>query len=190
MEITLIRHGKSEWQEQRWMRPAEFAEWVKAYDEHGICEDDKIPLLTLQKAKNANMVITSILRRAVHSAERLRPSCPVETSELFREVEMPIPFAHVNLIRLPTNIWLIFSRLCWLCGYNGNVESYWQAKQRAEKAAIVLCRYAKTYGNVVVIGHGWFHRLVGKQLRKQGWKRTTAESAKHWHAVSYTLYNK
>jgi broad specificity phosphatase PhoE len=190
MEITLIRHGKSQWQEHRWMRPTEFAKWVENYDAHRICENDEIPLATLEKVKNANVVITSTLPRAIHSTERLRPSCVIETNELFREVATPIPFSNIPFIALPTHTWLIFARICWLCGYACDVESYSHAKERAKKAADVLMEYARTYGTVAVVGHGWFNRLVGKQLQKKGWQRSTGESAKHWNAISYTFYNK
>lgn len=93
MEIILIRHGKSEWQENGWISPAELAGWIAAYDAHGICAHDLIPSLTLQKIKRANVLITSPLPRAIHSTKRLLPSCPVEQSELFREVDTPVPFA-------------------------------------------------------------------------------------------------
>jgi broad specificity phosphatase PhoE len=190
MNITLIRHGKSKWQTRGWMTGREFAEWVREYDKNGILDEDPIPVATLEMIKKASFVISSPLPRAVQSVERLRPSCNVEITEWMREVETPIPFAGARWLRLPTAVWLVLSRVCWLCGYSSGVESYKEAKKRAEYAADVLCQYAYRYGHIVVVGHGWFHRLVGTALKSKGWKQAASPSAKHWHAVLYTFYNK
>jgi broad specificity phosphatase PhoE len=190
MNITLIRHGKSKWQTRGWMTSRKFAEWVRAYDEHGICEEDKIPTATLEAMKKAELIISSPLPRALQSVKALRPSCHVEIVEWMREVDIPIPFAGVRWLRLPTAVWLVFSRVCWLYGYSSSgVESYQEAKKRAKYAADVLCQYANRYGSIVVVGHGWFNRFVGAALKKKGWKPTASPSAKHWHAVLYTFYN-
>ncbi|WP_232223906.1 histidine phosphatase family protein [Anoxybacteroides tepidamans] len=149
--------------------------------------DDPIPTVTTQKAQSANVLITSTLRRAIHSVELLAPAGIVETSELFREVDMPVPLAGARFVRLPQGLWLVLARLCWLCGYSKGVESYAEAVARAEKASLVLIEYAQAYGKVAVVGHGWFHRLVGKQLEKKGWTCTTKQSSAHWHACSYTF---
>jgi broad specificity phosphatase PhoE len=190
MNITLIRHGKSKWQTRGWMNAKEFAKWVRAYDEHGIMEEDPIPAATLEMIKKASLFISSPLPRAVQSVKVLRPSCNVEIAGWMREVDTPIPFAGVRWLRLPTAVWLVLSRVCWLCGYSSGVESYREAKKRAEYAADMLCEYANRYGHIVVVGHGWFHRFVGTALKKKGWKQTAPSSAKHWHAVLYTFYNK
>ncbi|AEH47582.1 phosphoglycerate kinase [Parageobacillus thermoglucosidasius] len=190
MYITLIRHGRSKWQMRGWMTGCEFAEWVKAYDAHGILEEDKIPEASLETVKKAALVISSPLPRAVQSVERLQPFCHVAIAEWMREVDTPIPFANVRWFCLPVSVWLVFSRICWLCGYSLDVESYREAKRRAEFAADMLCEYAERYGHIVAVGHGWFHRLVSAALKKKGWKRTASPSAKHWHAVLYTFYNK
>ncbi|ANB59973.1 histidine phosphatase family protein [Anoxybacteroides amylolyticum] len=167
MEIILIRHGKSAWQKSGWINPAQFAQWIAAYDAHGISVDDPIPELTVQKMKQANVVITSPLPRALHSVQRLLPACLVEENELFREVDTPIAFLHLHFLRLPVQLWLIFARLCWFLGYVRGVESYAQAVTRAQKACDLLMEYSEKYGTVAVVGHGWFHRFVGKQLEKK-----------------------
>jgi len=187
VEIILIRHGKSAWRKRGWLTPAQFAQWVAAYAAHGISVADPIPERTLQKIKQANIVITSSLPRALCSVQRLLPACLVEENELFREVDTPIPFLHLHFLRLPVQLWLIFARLCWFLGYARGVESRQQAIIRAEKARDLLIPYAEKYGTVAVVGHGWFHRLVGKELEKSGWKRTVSRRTAHWYACSYTV---
>lgn len=67
------------------------------------------------------------------------------------------------------------------------MSNRYQAIIRAEKARDLLIQYAEKYGTVAVVGHGWFHRLVGKELEKSGWKRTVSRRTAHWHACSYTV---
>jgi broad specificity phosphatase PhoE len=184
MEITLIRHGKSQWKEGGWFAPAEFAKWIREYDSHGVCEEDVIPQDTFEKVKKAKWLIASSLPRAVHSANLLKPSCPMEINHLFREVETPVPLANLPL-KLPVNAWLILARIFWLCGYAGNVESYREAKQRAKLAADHLCEYALEHGHVAVIGHGWFNRFLGGELMRRKWKVERNVSFQHWQAITY-----
>ncbi|MGP3608415.1 histidine phosphatase family protein [Anoxybacteroides rupiense] len=186
MEITLIRHGKSVWQEKkRWINSAQFSQWIAAYDAAGICQDHLPPSETLKKARKASVFITSALPRAVQSAEHLSPLCAVEKNELFREAELPVPFSSIRFLRLPVSLWLVLARICWFCGYSPGVESYSQAVVRAERASQLLVEYAKLHETVVVVGHSWFHKLVGRQLIKKGWKCCTSKSTSYWHACTY-----
>jgi broad specificity phosphatase PhoE len=184
MEITLIRHGKSQWQEGGWLGPTEFTEWIKRYDLHGVCEEDAIPQVTIEKVKEAKWLVASTLPRAIHSTHLLKPSCPIEVNDLFCEVEMPVPFVNQPL-KLPVNAWLMIARILWLCGYARNVESYNEAKQRAKLAADLLCVYAQQHRNVVVVGHGWFNCILGRELKRRKWKIERSASFRHWQAVTY-----
>ena len=51
MEISLIRHGKSEWNEHMPITCQEFANWVEQYDYMGVVEELIYPLDSLKKIK-------------------------------------------------------------------------------------------------------------------------------------------
>jgi broad specificity phosphatase PhoE len=95
MAITLVRHGKSLWVENKRITCQEFKNWVENYDGNGVFEEKSYPLETLNKVNSANIVITSDLKRAVESAKFLNPNLPAVSIPLFREPEIPIPLTRL-----------------------------------------------------------------------------------------------
>ena len=66
-------------------------------------------------------------------------------------------------------------------------ESLAEAKQRARNASERLpVKYAEEHGSVVLVGHGFFNRLIAIELKKMGWKGKRKATAKHWHCTSYS----
>lgn len=72
MEISLIRHGKSQCTENNRITCKEFESWVREYDYNGVFEENSYPSETLNKITKANIIITSDLKRAVDSAKLLK----------------------------------------------------------------------------------------------------------------------
>lgn len=169
MEITLIRHGKSLWTENKPITCREFKVWVEKYDSHGVFEEESYPLETLEKLDAANIVFTSDLKRAIESAKFLNPNLQIISDSLFRETELPIPLAKLWELKLNASIWAVILRYLWFCGYSNGCESLKDAKRRAEKASKLLVKYANEHKNVVLVGHGFFNMLIGKELKKMGW---------------------
>lgn len=186
MEIVLVRHGKSLWMENKPIMCQEFKNWVEKYDEHGVVEEKAYPEETLQKARAAKMVFTSDLKRAVASAKLLTPNTALVSHSLFRETELPIPSLELGGLKLRANIWAVVLRCLWFGGYSKGCESLGDAGKRAEKAAARLVEYAKEYHTVVLVGHGFFNRLIGKELLKMGWTSKGRTSSKHWASTPYS----
>lgn len=186
MEISLIRHGKSTQTETSWITCSEFTNWVNKYDENGVFEEDSYPLETLQSVTKANSVVTSDLRRAVHSASLLNPDMNVVADSIFREIELPSPSARFLGIKLHPNVWSVVLRLLWLCGYSKKCESFRQAKQRARKATENLTTLAQEHSSVVLVGHGFFNLFIALELQRHGWKGKRKTSLKHWIATTYS----
>lgn len=187
MEITLVRHGKSLLVENKPITCQEFKNWVKKYDDHGVFEEESYPTETLEKIGTANIVITSDLKRAVESAKFLNPNLPTISDPLFRETELPIPSTSLWGLKLNPSILAIILRCLWFSGYSNGCESLKDAKIRAEKASKFLVNCAMEHNNVVLVGHGFFNMLIGKELKKIGLNGKKKTSSKHWESTTYSF---
>lgn len=187
MEITLIRHGKSKHIENNIVTCEEFVEWVEKYDASGVFEENDYPPETLEKIATASIVITSDLTRSVESANLIIQNrhIRVVTDALFRETELPVPSRNLKFKMRP-NSWAVIFRCLWFCGYARDCESLLEAKQRAKKASERLVKYAEEHRSVVLVGHGFFNRLIAVELIKMGWKGKRKATAKHWYCSTYS----
>lgn len=188
MEISLIRHGKSKLTENDTITCLEFKQWVEKYDNHGVFEESTYPSETVEKVVNAKIVVTSNLERSIKSARLLNPEVKIISDPLFRETGLPTCSKKLLNIKLRPSIWAVILRLLWLCGYSNECESITNAKFRAKKASQQLIDYANEYKLIVLVGHGFFNRLIAKELQKKGWKGKRKTGAKHWNCTTYSLF--
>ncbi|MCM3163966.1 histidine phosphatase family protein [Metabacillus litoralis] len=186
MEITLIRHGRSQLDAKKSITFQEFLDWVNQYNSRGVVEETHYPQEAVKKMNEANLVITSDLKRSIDSAYLLRKNVKAISSSLFRELELPVTTKSFPSIKLSSDTWAVLLRILWFSGYSANCESYKSAKQRAELAANKIMELTTKHQNVVLIGHGFFNRLLAKELQNKGWKRKTKITAKHWGAITFT----
>ncbi len=76
-------------------------------------------------------------------------------------------------------MWGVLSRLAWWFGYDGGGESRRMAEMRAARAASRLEKLASE-GPVLVCAHGWFNRMIGRELRRRGWRRVYDGGDRYW----------
>jgi len=165
MEIILIRHGKPTSAVNSVLGAAEFTNWVRHYNASDVSENSR-PHDRLSERENLGHVVSSDLKRAIHSTEIYTDKLPQETFQLFREMEIPrykLPF------RLRAWTWVYLNRALWMLGLKGSFESYKQAKDRAGLAANKLAELANEKDKVVLFGHGYMNLHIRKALVKQGW---------------------
>ncbi|SDM73058.1 Histidine phosphatase superfamily (branch 1) [Psychrobacillus sp. OK028] len=186
MEISLIRHGKSQLIESDRITFAEFKKWVEKYDFNGVFEESTYPLETIEKVAAAKVVVTSDLNRSVVSARLLNPKTKTISDPIFRETELPIHTTIVFRVKLKPNTWAVILRLIWLSGYSNKSESLSDAKLRAKKAAQQLIVYANEHKSIALVGHGFFNILIAKELKRLGWKGKRKAGAKHWNCTTYS----
>ncbi|MEK5215856.1 histidine phosphatase family protein [Psychrobacillus sp. FSL H8-0487] len=187
MEISLIRHGKSQWTENDRITFAEFKNWVEKYDFNGVIEESTFPQITIEKVAVAKVVVTSDLKRSIDSACLLNPASKTISDPLFRETELPAHPTILFNLKLKPNNWAVILRILWFCGYSKECESYSKAKLRATMASQQLINYANEHESIVLVGHGFFNILIAKELRKMGWKGTRTTGVKNWNCTTYSL---
>ena len=59
------------------------------------------------------------------------------------------------------------------------------ARRRAVQAADLLVARAKADGTVVLVAHGYFNWMIGRELHRRGFSRSGMHRARYWHAVIY-----
>lgn len=178
MKIILVRHGRPLFNENRRITGTEFSLWVEQYDLSGVQEEISYPML------KGSLVVTSNLKRSVHSAQLLSPNEKVIADPLFREVELPL--MNVGL-RLSPRVWTVLLRFLWLSGYSRGCESYQEAKGRAQAASSRLIEWAGVHNSIILVGHGFFNMLIAKELINSGWKGKRRAGTKHWSSTTYTF---
>jgi len=57
--------------------------------------------------------------------------------------------------------------------------------ERVAQAADILIEKIRDGGTAVLVAHGYFNAMIGRQLRQRGFTRTGAHRVRYWNAVTY-----
>ena len=180
-KIILLRHAKVDIDTSTKIDSFALKQWVKEYDHAPIIPLSKEPTQEIRVlAKDADIVLTSTLRRAKDSAKELEVKIE-EESALFNEAA--IPEAKIPYIKLKPKTWLAILRIFLLLGLGKKEVSFNASKQMAQNAASKLLEYAKEHNTVLLVGHGGMNWLIRKVLEKQGWRVEGKASNRNWGAT-------
>ncbi len=177
--IILVRHGKPALSRSVWLTWREYRNWWQQYDEGGLTEEQNVPLEVLKLAEEADLVVSSPLRRAIETAELLRNQPPdIVDADL---VEAALPSPHLGPIKFRPRGWGVISRCVWYVGYTGGLESHRDARIRAVRMADKLAEHAKGGKTVLVTAHGWYNRMLKVRLKRRGWTCVSENGDQHWN---------
>lgn len=179
MEIILIRHGKPAAAINPKLSASGFASWVRNYNQSKLVADS-LPPEWLEPSLAGHFIVSSDLPRAIDSVQRCLNREPDMQLKQLREMDIPrykLPFV------LKAYTWLGMSRIFWLLGFSGKVESFKDAKNRAKASAELLQTLASQHGSVAFFGHGLLNRYIAKELRNLGWNETS-QGKKYWSIIT------
>lgn len=181
-KIVLIRHGRSAHVAKGLLDRAAFLQWREAYEEAGI-EAAEAPAELMEEVRNAGVIVSSDVQRAIESARVLADGREVITSRLLRELALQPP--SLRWIRLPLFGWALLFGVRWLFR---RTHATTDEALRVRAAAQWLNELSERHGEVVVVTHGMFRSLLARELAQRGWtpaipKRRSA----HWSAWSLTI---
>jgi len=178
--ITLARHGEPALSRKIKLNTREYREFWARYEVGGILAGQTPPAMLAAFAGQCGVLVASTRLRAIESIRVAAPGRSFHQEPLLIEAPLPPP-PWPSWIRLSPRHWGFFSRFWWwFFNHHAGEESRREAEARADVAAGKLADLAATGQDVVVLAHGFFNLLIGRALRKRGWRMTLREGYKYW----------
>jgi broad specificity phosphatase PhoE len=155
--------------------------WDDAYEPGGLMIDEAAPAHIVEFAQGCATVLTSTRRRAIESARLARPDYVAEQDIDLIEAPLPSP-PLPEFVKVGPRVWGFVARfIWWFFGYSSGQESRREAEVRAARAAEKLVRLAED-GDVLVVAHGFFNLMIGRALKRRGWRQVERRGLLHWNA--------
>jgi broad specificity phosphatase PhoE len=184
VRVILVRHGRPAIPLRLRTCHRGFRRYIDAYQDAGLDPRSAPPDELTDLVKGLNAVFTSASPRAQDSARTLLPEAEVIADPLFAEAPLAAP--RIPLVKMKVPIWAVMARIMWHAGYHPEIEDFRRAKVRATAAAdILLDRARANDGVAVLVAHGYFNAMIGRVLRKRGFRRSGTHRVKFWNAVVY-----
>lgn len=185
MRIILIRHGRPAIESNPRTSHRGFRSYIDAYEAAGLDPSSAPPGELQDLVKELTSIFTSGKPRAQDSARALAPQAELVADPLF--VEAPLASPRIPLLRMKVPKWAVMARILWHAGYHPEIENYRRARQRAMQAADILTERARAEGVAVLVAHGYFNAMIGRELRKRGFEQTGSHRVRFWNAVTYEM---
>ena len=178
--IVLARHGEPALSRAVSLTGPEYREFWARYEVGGILPGQTPPDRLKRFAADCGTLVSSTRRRAIESAQTVFGDRPFERLDLLIEAPLPPP-NFPRWVRLTPRHWGFIARVWWwYLNHHAGEETRAAAEARADQAAALLIQRAASGHNVVVLAHGFFNHLIGRALRKAGWKLVESEGYKYW----------
>lgn len=176
--IIIVRHGLPALSRKVWLTWSGYADWWGQYDAGGLALTQRVPAKVKQYAEQADIIMSSPLRRAMETARIASGREPdIVDPEL---VEAALPPPRLGPIKFRPKTWGTFSRIAWFVGWSGGLESHKDARLRARRMSRKIEVQAAGGKMVFVTGHGWYNRMLKGELKANGWKCVTQTGDLHW----------
>ena len=185
IRVILVRHGRPAIAINPRTSHHGFRDYIDAYEAAGLDPKSAPPDELQDLVKELAAVYTSGRPRSQESARALAPNAELIADPLF--VEAPLASPHIPLLHMSVPSWAVMSRILWHAGYHPEIENYRKSKQRAAKAADILMARASEDGATALVAHGYFNAIIGRELRRRGFRKTGSHRARFWNAVVYEL---
>jgi broad specificity phosphatase PhoE len=177
--IVLARHGEPVLSRKIKLNAAGYRDFWARYEVGGIRADRPPPDALRAAVEGGGTLVCSTRLRAIESAAMLTNGRDVPRHEVLIEAPLPPP-PLPGWVRLSPSTWGFLARVCWwYLGHHEGQETRAQAEARAEQAADLVVEAAGS-GDVVVLAHGFFNHLIGRALKRRGWRLSMSEGYKYW----------
>jgi broad specificity phosphatase PhoE len=185
MRVILVRHGRPAISTNHRTSHRGFRAYIDAYEAAGLDPASVPPEEVQDLLKELSFIYTSDRPRSQDSARALAPDAELIADPLFEEAPLASP--RIPLLRVKVPAWAVMARILWHAGYHPEIENYRRAKQRAKRAADILTRRAREDGVSALVAHGYFNAILGRELRRRGFRRIGSHRVTYWNAVVYEV---
>ncbi len=178
--IILARHGEPALSRKVRLNAAEYRAFWASYEVLGILPGQTPPAALLRFVEKCGTLVSSTRLRSIESAKILAGERAFNQHETLIEAPLPPP-NFPGWIRLTPSMWGFWARFWWwFFNHHEGQENRDAAVARADKAAAMLIGLAAGGEDVVVLAHGFFNFMIGRSLRRMGWKLVESEGYKYW----------
>lgn len=178
--IILVRHGEPNVSRKVTLSAAGYRAFWANYELLGLLPGQTPPSDLRRFVAECGTLVSSTRLRAIESAQTLAGERTFDRHEMLIEAPLPPPRLP-EWLKLSPRIWGFIARVWWwYFNHHEGQEDRAQAEARADKAAAMLIGFAAGGENVVVLAHGFFNHLIGRSLKKQGWRLAESEGYKYW----------
>jgi broad specificity phosphatase PhoE len=178
--IVLTRHGEPALARNVKLSSGEYREFWAQYEVMGLLPGQSPPQALVAVVETCGVLVSSTRLRSIESAEKLAAGRAYTRESLLIEAPLPPP-RWPSWIRMSPKLWGFFARVWWwYFTHHEGQETRADAEARADRAALMLAGLAEKGQDVVVTAHGFFNHLVGRALRRRGWRLTASEGYKYW----------
>jgi broad specificity phosphatase PhoE len=178
--IILARHGEPALSRKVLLSAAEYREFWGAYEIGGIVPGQTPPDRLRRFVAECGTLISSTRLRAIESARTMVGEQAFDHHDILIEAPLPPP-NFPSWVKLSPKFWGFIARVWWwFFNHHEGQENRAEAEVRADRAAAFLIGLAASGETVVVVAHGFFNHLIGRSLKKLGWRLTESEGYKYW----------
>ena len=183
--IVLARHGEPALSRRVKLDAAGYRRWWATYEEGGLLRGQTPPRELAELACKCGEVFSSVRPRSVETARALAGDRPFKPDAVFIEAPLPPPNLP-RFIRLSPRAWGVVARAAWwFFNHHEGQETRRQATHRAHRAALRLIQAADEGKDVLVVAHGFFNAMIGRELKKLGWRCVSDQGYRYWCAQRF-----
>lgn len=178
--IVLARHGEPALSRKVKLNAREYRDFWANYEVLGLLPGQSPPKTLTAFVERCGVMIASTRLRSIESAQALAKGRAFAQEPLLVEAPLPPP-DWPSWVRLSPSTWGFIARVWWwFFNHHEGQETRTQAEARADQAAAMLERLAAQGEDVVVLAHGFFNYMIGRALKRRGWKLAHSEGWKYW----------
>jgi broad specificity phosphatase PhoE len=178
--IVLARHGEPALSRKVRLNAAEYRAFWASYEVLGLLPGQTPPAMLAEFVGKAGAIVASTRLRSIESAQALAKDRDFARHPVLIEAPLPPP-NFPSWVRLSPRLWGFFARFWWwFFNHHEGQETRRAAEIRADQAAAMLVGLAEGGQDVVVLAHGFFNFMIGRSLKRTGWRLTASQGYKYW----------
>lgn len=185
--IILARHGEPALSRRVWLNADGYRAFWAKYEVLGILPGQTPPDGLMAYVAQAGSVYSSTRQRSIETATALAQGRAFARDAIFIEAPLPPPNLP-GFVKLTPSLWGFLARVWWwFFNHHEGQETRHEAEARADAAAERLIEAASRGEDVVVLAHGFFNFMMGRALKRRGWRVDHNEGFKYWSMRRFVL---